>query len=133
MPIPSPHHRHQASLEGAIDFFATTPPFDHQKRQEATRVFHAVINACEPSQSQEPYKQVTLVRLTYEYALSQPSRDHFLQFFFQHTQIPIEASAFELIPIGEYRPLLVAFAETLLENFFLPRKSSFNGHDVSIY
>lgn len=120
MPAPSPHHRHQASLEGVINLFAATPALSHQERQEATRVFTAIVDAYEPSQNQEPYKQVTLVRLTYEYARSEASKDNFLRFFFHHTQIPTDASEGDLAFNSDYEPRLVAFADTLIENFFLP-------------
>ena len=86
--------------------------------------FNAVIKACEPLQhNKAPYKQITLVRLTYEYARSEASRDNFLRFFFQHTQIPIEISEWELIRSRDYGPQLIAFADTLVDNFFLPRKT----------
>lgn len=87
MSITSPHHRHQASLEGVINLFAVTPPLSLEQRQDLTRVFTAVIDACEPLQNPKPYKQITLVRLTYEYARSEASRDNFLRFFFQQTKI----------------------------------------------
>ncbi len=65
----SPHHRHQASLEGVIDF-SSNQPLDPDERNEATRIFHQIINYCEPSQSNEPYKRITLVRATYEFTRS---------------------------------------------------------------
>lgn len=120
MSNPSPHHRHQASLEGVINFFAVTPALSPQERQEATSVFTAIVDACEPLQNQEPYKQVTLVRLTYEYARSEASKDNFLRFFFQHTQIPTGASERDSTSSSDYGLRLVAFADTLIENFFLP-------------
>ena len=124
MSIPSPHHRHQTSLEGVIDVFASTQQLSPEQRDQATHIFNAVIKACEPLQhNKAPYKQITLVRLTYEYARSEASRDNFLRFFFQHTQIPIEISEWELIRSRDYGPQLIAFADTLVDNFFLPRKT----------
>ena len=122
MSTPSPHHRHQTSLEGVIDVLTPTHQLSAEQRDQATHIFNAVIEAYEPSQSNSgPYKQITLVRLTYKYARSETSRDNFLAFFFQHTQIPIEVSEWELIRGSDYRPQLAAFADTLVENFFLPR------------
>lgn len=69
-----------------------------------------------------PYKQVTLVRLTHEYARSDASRDNFLRFFFQQTQISYESSESNLLRSYDYGPQLTAFADTLVENFFLPCK-----------
>src|SRR5436305_8462077 len=122
MPTPSPHHRHQTSLEGVIDLFSPHPGLSSEQRQQETRIFTAVIEACEPLQNHKPYKQITLVRLTYEYARSEASRDNFLRFFFQYTQIPTDASQSESITTSDYGPRLIAFAETLIENFFLPCK-----------
>ena len=122
MSTPLPHHRHQTSLEGVIDVLAPTQQLSPRQRDQATHIFDAVIQAYEPSQSNSgPYKQITLVRLTYEYARSELSRDNFLAFFFQHTQIPIEVSEWELIRGSDHGPQLAAFADTLIENFFLPR------------
>jgi hypothetical protein len=132
MSIASPHHRHQTSLEGVINLFAGASALSPQERREATRIFREVIDACEPLQTQEPYKQVTLVRLTYEYARSEASRDNFLRFFFQQTQISTKASLSEPIPAYEYVPRIVAFAQTLLENFFLPCKITLDSLDTTV-
>ena len=118
----STHHRHQTSLEGVIDLFATTRQLSSEQRDKATRVFNGVTEACEPLHNTGPYKQITLVRLTYEYARSEASRDNFLRFFFQQTDIPTEVSDGEVIRRCDYGPQVIAFADTLIENFFLPRK-----------
>jgi hypothetical protein len=104
--------------------FAVTPPLSLEQRQDLTRVFTAVIDACEPLQNPKPYKQITLVRLTYEYARSEASRDNFLRFFFQQTKISSDSSPSGSIPASEYVPRLIAFAQTLFENFFLPLKAA---------
>ncbi|KEF50831.1 uncharacterized protein A1O9_13118 [Exophiala aquamarina CBS 119918] len=124
MSTPSPHHRHQTSLEGVFDLFLPHPGLSSEQRQHATRTFTTVIEACEPLQNHKPYKQVTLVRLTYEYARSEASRDNFLRFFFEHTQIPVNAPQSESISTIDHAPRLITFAETLMENFFLPLRAS---------
>lgn len=106
-----------------INFFAVTPPLSLEQGQILTRVFTAVIDACEPLQNPKPYKQITLVRLTYVYARSEASRDNFLRFFFQQTKISSDSSPSGSIPASEYAPRLIAFAQTLFENFFLPCKT----------
>ena len=123
MPTPSPHGRHRTSLEGVIGLFAFPQRLSSEERYQASQVFTAVVEACEPLQNHKPYKQVTLVRLTYQYARSEASRDNFLHFFFEHTQIPTDASRSEPISTSEYGQRLIAFAETLIENFFLPCKA----------
>lgn len=123
--MPSPHHRHQTSLEGVIDASASSPQLSPEQRDQATRIFNAIIEALEPLQhSKGSYKQITLVRLTYEYARSEASRDTFLRFFFQQTQIPTEKTDLDLIRSCDYGPQLSAFADTLVENFFLPCKTT---------
>jgi hypothetical protein len=76
-----------------------------------------------------PYKQITLVRLSYEYARSEASRDTFLSFFFQYTDITIEISPWEQVRIMPFRHFRVSrncfdMAETrgygLTENKQLP-------------
>ena len=119
---PSPHHRHQTSLQGVFNLHTPHLALSSEQRQQAIRAFNAVIDVCEPLQNRNPYKQVTLVRLTYEYARSEASRDNFLRFFFEHTQIPIDVTQNELVSATDHGPRLIAFAELLLENFFLPCK-----------
>jgi len=127
MSIPLPHHRHQTSLEGVIDVLAPTQRLSPKQRVQATHIFNALIEACEPLQPNSgPYKQITLVSLTYQYARSEISRDNFLHFFFKHTKIPSEVSEWKSVRNCDYIPQLIAFADTLIENFFLPRRTSFN-------
>jgi hypothetical protein len=76
------HHRHQASLEHVLDFSA--PPLTTAELAQADGVFNHLIFHCEPLQSGEPYKKVTLVRATYENCASKGS---FLQHFFLHLDL----------------------------------------------
>jgi hypothetical protein len=77
------HHRHQGSLEGVIDF--STERWDPDERAPAELNFNRIINHYEPLQANDgPYKRVTLVRLTYEHARSQESKNTFLISFFQN-------------------------------------------------
>ena len=127
MSIPLPHHRHQTSLEGVIDVLAPTQQLSPEQRDQATHNFNALIEACEPLQPNNgSYKQITLVRLTYKYARSEISRDNFLHFFFKHTKIPSEVSKWKLVCNYDHIPQLIAFADTLVENFFLPRRTFSN-------
>lgn len=122
MSISSSHHRHRASLEGVIDFFAHTQRLSIEKRDQATRIFHDIINACEPLEqnNKTPFKPITLVRLTFEYARSEASKDNFLRFFFQYMNIPIELSMWQVAHAREFSAPLNSFADLLVEKFFLP-------------
>ncbi|KAI1660597.1 hypothetical protein F4813DRAFT_298679, partial [Daldinia decipiens] len=68
-----------------------------------------------------------LVRLTYEYALTDESKDNFLRTFFRSMGLSMDG---EDIGFGdkdfeeELRSSLLRFADYLLDNFFLPLKAS---------
>jgi len=121
-----PHHRHQTSLEGVFDIFESDQRLEPQKRAQAQRNFQTLIETHEFTQPNDgSYKPITLIRLTYEYALSQTSKDKFLQFFFQHMQMPVDVSMEELRHICVSKPQLTAFADILIKNFFLPCKTAY--------
>jgi hypothetical protein len=46
----SPHHRHEASLEGAFEF-SSNQSLDPVEWNEANRIFHEIISGCELLQS----------------------------------------------------------------------------------
>jgi hypothetical protein len=127
-PVPaSPHHRHQSSLEG---WPSSSEPLEPKQRAEATRIFNQIIDHCEPSQTRNgPYKRITLIRLTHQYALSEISRDSFLKYFFQYMAIPMEEeSHFDTWDTERKSELvlsLAAFADYLVDNFFLPCRTVF--------
>jgi hypothetical protein len=86
----SAHHRHQTSLEGIMSIDGTPgslgfkplepQPLEPAQRDSATHIFNQIVSHYEPLQTKNrPYKRITLVRVTYEYALSQ---DNFLRYFF---------------------------------------------------
>lgn len=86
---------------------------------QAEQVFERLIKRYEPLQPAQPYKKVTLVRLTYENCLA---KDAFLRQFFVF---------FKLTSYGEPSPLislhtpataierLLSFADHLFDNFYL--------------
>src|SRR5947199_10861042 len=89
MASPSPHHRHQSSLEGVI--YPSTPAIEPSHRIRATEIFNHIVDYYESSQTKTGrYKQITLLRLTYEYVLSEVSRDNFLKHFLQAVKIQVD-------------------------------------------
>ncbi|KAJ3575794.1 hypothetical protein NPX13_g3909 [Xylaria arbuscula] len=71
------------------------------------------------------YSPSRLVRLTYEYALSEESRDNFLRAFFQAMALSIEKNDdSDIKDIEDFRSPFFGFADYLLDNFFLPLKAS---------
>ncbi|KAI8648932.1 HNHc domain-containing protein [Fusarium sp. Ph1] len=129
----SPHHRHQSSLEGLINF-SSTQTLNVQQRARARSGFYHIIEHFDTAKSKplsnnsSPYNRPRLIRLTYEYAISEESRDTLLQAFFRSLEIPMDDG--EDIDFAdkhieeEVNCKLVGFAEYLLDNFFLPLKAS---------
>ncbi|KAF2967331.1 hypothetical protein GQX73_g6277 [Xylaria multiplex] len=154
---PKPIHRHQPSLEGIINF-SELPPLEH--RAEAQRRFYHIVNHFETRndgggggdnnnnaarsstvrtrRTGHDYSRPRLVRLTYEYARSEASRDYFLRAFFQSMSLPMsgdengdeeEEADVDLTNReleADLCSTLFSFADYLLDNFFLPLKASTN-------
>ncbi|KAL2018720.1 hypothetical protein VTK56DRAFT_426 [Thermocarpiscus australiensis] len=125
----SPLHRHQSSLEGVINF-STEPPLETEVRTKARRRFFHIINHFEDLETERSnqYNRPRLVRLTYEFALSEASKDNVLRAFFRAVALPIAGD--ENVDLADkniedgIRSALIGFAEHLFENFFLPLKAS---------
>ncbi|KAL8337065.1 hypothetical protein RB601_008526 [Gaeumannomyces tritici] len=129
-----PHHRHQSSLQGVLH--AGTPIMDENTRAQAkTRMRHVLQHCEEASASQQlprqDYNRPALVRLTHEYARSDESL--FLSSFFGHLELPLEGGVTD--PDVDFNNPEVkarlyesvdAFAEYLMDNFFVPLKSASN-------
>lgn len=124
---PPPHHRHQSSLEGVIHF-SPELPLDAGQRARAKGKFYSIVNhfeadAIKSGNTSNPYDRPKLVRLTYEYALSEESRDIFLRAFFQAMALSMDGTDdFDLNNDEELRSVLFSFADYLFDNFLLPRK-----------
>ncbi|GBF62694.1 hypothetical protein TMEN_5258 [Trichophyton mentagrophytes] len=130
----------QASLEGLLDF--SGPSLSVTELAQAQVVISALLNHCEPLQSNKPYKKVTLVRLTYEQCRSV---DLFLQQFFTYfdtcycssgdtaIQPSFErglarcagfSSQSSVAQKQEAESVMNSFAEHLFSSFFLPMKAA---------
>ncbi|KAI0527764.1 hypothetical protein F5B22DRAFT_3173 [Xylaria bambusicola] len=130
MSAPSPLHRHQSSLEGIIDFSAEEPLGIHQ-RNDARRRFYRIVEHFGASgaidRAPPKYEPPRLVRYTYEYALSEESRDNFLRAFFRAMTLSLTGQSGDdndLDDLENIRSLFFGFASYLLDYFFLPIKSS---------
>lgn len=122
MPPPSPPHRHQSSLKGILDF-STGLPLRTDERVEGERKFYRILDHFEAGEenSTPQYSRPRLVRFTYEYALSEESRDNILRAFFNAVELPINGQ--EEGELEELRSNFFGFADHLLDNFFLPCKN----------
>ncbi|KAI3320344.1 hypothetical protein HD806DRAFT_242292 [Xylariaceae sp. AK1471] len=135
MAAPSPLHRHRSSLEGVIDFSAEAPLETYQRNDARRRFYHIVehfgagaggaIDSVPPQ-----YEPSRLVRCTYEYALSDESRDNFLRAFFRAMALSLTGQGEndddldDLDDLENLRTLFFGFASYLIDNFFLPIKAS---------
>lgn len=121
-------HRHQSSLEGIINF-SPTAPLDAKVRAQAKRKFLTIVNLFEAAgaaDKHDQYDRAKLVRLTYEYACSEESRDVFLKAFFDAIGFPIDGENVDF-DSDEQETLglaLFRFADYLFDNFFLPRMAT---------
>ncbi|KAK0749172.1 hypothetical protein B0T18DRAFT_321154 [Schizothecium vesticola] len=127
-----PLNRHRSSLEGIIDFSVNTP-LKASQRAQAERWFYQIVEYFkepEPHKHQQgtTYSRPLLIRYTYEYALSQESRDVFLRPFFRSMGLSLDADGdlveLEDRQVEDLRSAFFAFADHLLDNFFLPLKAS---------
>jgi len=121
------HHRHQASLESIINF-SPPPALSASQRNHASRKFYQIVNHFDVAGDARPargtYNVPRLIRLTYEYALSEESRDLILQAFFRALELRLDDP--EDVALGgeqgeNIRADMVGFAEYLMDNFYLPR------------
>ncbi|UPL03053.1 hypothetical protein LCI18_013987 [Fusarium solani-melongenae] len=82
-------HRHQSSFEGIIDY-SLRPSLSSAHRASASRRFYQLINHFDGDKgSNDKYDELKLVRYTYEFSISQESKDHVLYALFASIAIPI--------------------------------------------
>ncbi|KAI0448239.1 hypothetical protein F5B21DRAFT_224460 [Xylaria acuta] len=138
MTLPSPLHRHQLSLEGLIDFSTEVLSLESSQRTNAQHRFYRIAKHFETDgpvndsnhhhhhhhhhnndRKTTRYSPSRLVRLTYEHALSEQSRDSFLRAFFSALALSIDGQQ-EEDDLEDLRSPFFGFADYLLDNFFLP-------------
>jgi hypothetical protein len=131
---PSPHHRHQASLEDIIFLSDESEALEAAQRGRAEQKFYRIVRhfeAAEGSSSTRSsntnggqYNRPLLVRLTYEYARSRESQDIFLRALFHSMALSLDnENDIDLDrDQGHLEANLSLFADYLFDNFFLPRK-----------
>ncbi|KAK0743905.1 hypothetical protein B0T18DRAFT_448480 [Schizothecium vesticola] len=125
--------RHQSSLEGLIDFSAAEPFFaNEEERAKAVGRFRRIVDHFEAlerptSRYRDWYNRPALVRLTFDYARSQKSKDRFLAVFSQSLSIGIIDDKVDLADdsaVADLRNAVFGFTEFLMTNFFLPHMST---------
>lgn len=118
-------HRHQSSLENIINFSAPVPLTPDQ-RARARRLFYTVVEHFKPTDSTKKsgYRRPLLVRYTYEYSRSDLSKDTFLRAFFSFLNLDVSGDEDPDLDNEDQKDQLgkhlSAFADFLIDNFFLP-------------
>ncbi|KAI0395868.1 hypothetical protein F5Y17DRAFT_465463 [Xylariaceae sp. FL0594] len=125
-----PLHQHQLSLEAILDF-SPTERLSIIQRADAERRFYRIVNHFLPdseidsSAPSQTYSPPRLISLTYQYALSDEARDNFLRAFFLAVDLPIVRNGTGDDGDPEaLRSSVFAFADYLMDQFFLPLKAS---------
>lgn len=120
-------------LETLTNLSAADPPFTNDDdRAQAVGRFRRIVGhfeALEKPASKcdgdgDGYNRPALIRLTFDHARSEKSKDLFLVVFFQSLGIGILDDEDELVDVADLRDAVFGFAEFLMANFFLPRASS---------
>ncbi|EJT69103.1 hypothetical protein GGTG_13371 [Gaeumannomyces tritici R3-111a-1] len=138
-----PLNRHRSSLEGTMILPAGTPALlpDDTRAQAKARLYHILENlealagaaAAANHRPQQGYNRPALVRLTYEYTISDQSKSLFLTSFFESLALPLTGNVTDAdVDFGNTEVAaglgtsVDAFAEYLMNNFFSPLKAASN-------
>ncbi|KAL8366258.1 hypothetical protein RB595_004840 [Gaeumannomyces hyphopodioides] len=130
-----PHHRHQSSLQDIWP--VEIPAMDDDTRTQAGIRMRHILQHCEVAaaiqQPRQGYNRPVLIRLTHDHARSDDSKTIFLSTFFEHLQLPLTGSItdsdvnFSDTKVEErFRKSVDAFADYLMDNFYLPLKTVAN-------
>lgn len=117
-------------LEALTNLSAAEPPFaNDEDRAQAVGRFRRIVGHLESLEKPstrygDGYNRPALVRLTFDYARSQDSKDRFLVAFFQSLAIGIlnddKIDLADDSAVADLRAAVFGFAEFLMTNFFLP-------------
>ncbi|KAG8416385.1 hypothetical protein J3458_006975 [Metarhizium acridum] len=123
-----PLHRHQSSLEGFVNFSSSTPLQDTERLQARTLLYKIVQHYENQSNitTNSPYNRPKLLRLTFEYATTEESKDNVLRAFFNSIGLSMTGDVDLSCKKTEANVWfsIKGFADSLIDNFFLPRESS---------
>lgn len=120
--------QHQRFLAAVLN--TAHEPLDAEERAMARIKFYRIIDRySKRKRDGSKYKRHLLIRYTYEYALSEESRIHFLQTFYQALELSIDGEGRVNLDDKEQADKLwlkiSAFADFLVDNFYLPRATWF--------
>lgn len=120
--------QHQRFLAAVLN--TSREPLDAEEIALAKAKFYCIIDLySKRKRDRSKYKRHLLIRYTYEYALSEESRIHFLQTFFQALELSIDGEGrvnlSDKAQANELWLKISAFADFLVDNFYLPRATLF--------
>ena len=117
-----PHHRHQVSLESVLDFSSITASLSADERSQATLIFHRIISYCTSHELLNTsgdvgrkYGRAKLVKLVYEYAISDAGRDNILRYF-------LASMVMESTEVEDFPHILATLAD--FDNLDISKKES---------
>lgn len=123
---PSPHHRHQSSLEGVISF-SSQQPLSETERARAKQKFYYLINHFEQhanakTAGPQSYNRPASVRLLYEQACSELSRDIVLRVIFESISLSLDDENDVNLESNEEElgSALARFADHIFQYLILP-------------
>ncbi|KAK3364033.1 hypothetical protein B0T25DRAFT_57382 [Lasiosphaeria hispida] len=118
-------------LDG-LDFSLAQPlsANPHLRTQAINRFSHVIehFEALERKPYIRNYNRPALIRLTFEYARSAESQDRLLLAFFHRLRLGMRDSDGDIVFDSGLRSLLYAFAEDLMNSFFIPLRAAGSQH-----
>ncbi|KAK3364067.1 hypothetical protein B0T25DRAFT_58169 [Lasiosphaeria hispida] len=112
---------------GDFDFDFDFATLAEPLRTQAINRFRLVIDHFQPRKSRrrnnKNYNRPALIRYTFEYARSSESQNRFLSAFFHRLRLGM-ADGDDITLDDDLRSRLFAFAEDLMNNFFIPSHTS---------
>jgi hypothetical protein len=120
--------QHRRFLAAVLN--ASREPLEAEEKALAKAKFYRIIDRySKRKRDRSKYTRHLLIRYTYEYALSEESQIHFLQTFFQALELTIDGEG--RVNLGDKEQAnelwlkISAFADFLVDNFYLPRATLF--------
>lgn len=127
----APHHRHQSSLEDVFSF-DPHPSLGANQRINARHRFNSIVQHfnAENNNIKNDYNHSLLLHYTYEFTISEIAQDNFLRAFFGALELSLGED--KDVSFEQVRPKFIAFADYLMDTFFLPCKAfQTSSHSIS--
>lgn len=117
-----PAYRHRPCLENGITLGHSPQPLPADIRHNAQHKFHRIIDKFK-DEGANGYNRPLLLEYTYEYSLTDLSKDGFLRAFFGSLGLDFMSEQHIDLDDTDLGEKVVGFADFILEKFYLPRVS----------